>query len=269
MVQDRTYTYSQSINLNILRLFIWHCMKILFSGCSNTWGDELDNPETERYSYHVAKHFNAEEINVSDCGASVHMVATFALQWIKYNGKPDVVVIQWPPFQRSEFWRIRKKRLAALTPQDFREGSTKPDDHQSWAKFYFQEIHNDSLACDRWFLEMYAMENVMRQMGIKYVTISHNQWHHKAASACNNCDPDKHSKITMAINKIHMIDYCPIYSNHLQQIPEAIHGGILPKENQGVNTPEFRRKWLKPRSHPNEAAHIEIANHIIGKIESC
>ena len=239
-------------------------MKILISGCSNTWGAELDNPLGERYSRLVSDHFNADEINVSDCGASVHMVSTFALNHIKYYGKPDAVVVQWPPFFRSEFWRIRKKRLASLTPQD---GScNKPDDHKEWSAYYFANLHNDALSADRWFIEMYAMENVMKQMEVPYVTISHNQWHEDAQRSCN-CHPDY---VERDIKKTYDLDYCPLYSPYLKEIPKAIHGDILPPDEDGnINSKKFHDRWLKPKGHPNAEGHQRIAEHVIKKLEEC
>ena len=47
--------------------------KILFGGCSLTWGDELNSfsREKQRYSHIVSKYFNAEEINVSSNAISI------------------------------------------------------------------------------------------------------------------------------------------------------------------------------------------------------
>ena len=241
-------------------------MKILFSGCSNTWGDELDDPEAQRYSRLVAKHFDAEDINVSDCGASVHMVSTFAMNYIKQYGMPDAVVIQWPPYIRSKFWRVRKKRLASLTPQDWMPSNKKPDDHKEWSKYYFENIYNEAIAVDRWFIEMYAMENVMRQMDLPYVTISHNQWPALAQRACNRHPLYVGHK---NIQKVEKLDYCPIYAPYLQTIPASIHGDIIPPVNGNVNVPEYSARWLKPRHHPNEEAHGLIAKHVIKKLEEC
>ena len=261
MEQDKSYK-NPPVSLNNPK-DIYFSMKILFSGCSNTWGDELDDPEAQRYSRLVAKHFDAEDINVSDCGASVHMVSTFAMNYIKQYGMPDAVVIQWPPFYRSEFWRNRKRRLASLTPQD--GICNKPDDHKEWSAYYFANIHNDALSADRWFVEMVAMENVMEQMEMPYVTISHNQWHEAAQQSCN-CHPDY---VERDIKKTYDLDFCPIYAPYLKKIPASIHGDIIPPVDGNVNTPEYSARWLKPRHHPNEEAHGLIAKHVIKKLEEC
>ena len=45
-------------------------MKILFSGDSFTYGDELSNREKDRFSRLVSEHYSAEEINRAECGSS-------------------------------------------------------------------------------------------------------------------------------------------------------------------------------------------------------
>ena len=45
-------------------------MKILFHGCSITWGDELEDRENERYSKLVSDKFDTKENNIALCGNS-------------------------------------------------------------------------------------------------------------------------------------------------------------------------------------------------------
>ena len=45
-------------------------MKILYNGCSITWGDELTDRENQRYSRLVSNHYNAEEVNLASNGIS-------------------------------------------------------------------------------------------------------------------------------------------------------------------------------------------------------
>lgn len=222
-------------------------MKILFSGCSFTYGYELDNPEKERYSHFVGKRFDAEDINVSDCGASAHMVVFHLMNHIERYGKPDAVVVQWPPYIRSELWNSHwDRKMASMAPQDYLIHWDALD-HQKHSKYYFENIHNDAIAFDRWFMQMYAMENVMRQMDLPYVTISVD----KGVWDCPAYDN---------------LAYHPIYGPYVQETPAAIYGDILPQVR--INTAEeFKDRWCKPGGHPNEQAHRLIAHHVIRKLK--
>ncbi len=48
-------------------------MKILFHGCSITWGDELEDRENERFSKLVCDILCVEENNLAHCGNSNHL----------------------------------------------------------------------------------------------------------------------------------------------------------------------------------------------------
>ena len=50
-------------------------MKLLFLGCSWTWGDELQNREKERYSSIIGQRLNADVVNLSTPGYSNHAIA--------------------------------------------------------------------------------------------------------------------------------------------------------------------------------------------------
>ena len=45
-------------------------MSLCFSGCSITWGDELEKRYAERYSTLVSNHYDARHTNISKCGIS-------------------------------------------------------------------------------------------------------------------------------------------------------------------------------------------------------
>jgi hypothetical protein len=70
--------------------------KILFGGCSLTWGDELNSfsREKQRYSHIVSKYFNAEEINVSANALSIPQTIYKLYDAIKEDSNIDFCVVQ-------------------------------------------------------------------------------------------------------------------------------------------------------------------------------
>ena len=65
-------------------------MKILFHGCSITWGDELEDRENERYSKLVSDKFDTKENNIALCGNSNDRIVRETIEYLK-TSKVDVV----------------------------------------------------------------------------------------------------------------------------------------------------------------------------------
>ena len=57
---------------------------ILFSGCSLTYGDELENRIADRFS----TKFYKQHVNIAQCGMSNDMIVTKTIEYIEQN--PDV-----------------------------------------------------------------------------------------------------------------------------------------------------------------------------------
>lgn len=70
--------------------------KILFGGCSLTWGDELDprSRERQRYSRIVSEYFGAKEINASKMGISIPHTIYKLYDVIEETADIDLCVIQ-------------------------------------------------------------------------------------------------------------------------------------------------------------------------------
>ena len=49
-------------------------MSLCFSGCSITWGDELQNKFLERYSTLVSNHYDARPAKISAGGISIESI---------------------------------------------------------------------------------------------------------------------------------------------------------------------------------------------------
>ena len=76
---------------------------ITFSGCSITWGDELNDRLNERYSKLVADHYNTKGYNMSECGISNDAIVRRTIEYLQ-GTRPDLVVLQFTVTQRIEFF---------------------------------------------------------------------------------------------------------------------------------------------------------------------
>ena len=93
-------------------------VKFLFSGCSYTWGDELENYLVERYSKLVSDHYQERSINISECGISNDTIVRRTIEFLE-NVSTEVVVIQFTVQQRLELFN-EKGDIVISTPQSIR-----------------------------------------------------------------------------------------------------------------------------------------------------
>lgn len=80
---------------------------ILVNGCSFTYGDELANPEEQRWSSHLGRLLNKEVVNISAPGSSNAKILRDTLNWLNspetVNSEIEGIVIMWSAFERVEY----------------------------------------------------------------------------------------------------------------------------------------------------------------------
>ena len=79
-------------------------MKILFSGDSFTYGDEIVDNETFRFSRLVCNHFSAEEVNLGENAASNDKIVRNVFEYLSL-WDVDAVVIQFSVLSRFDAYR--------------------------------------------------------------------------------------------------------------------------------------------------------------------
>lgn len=78
-------------------------MNIAFFGDSFTWGDELDNPQNDRFSRLVCQKFDANEINISRRGSGNEEICLNATEFIMSNHQADFICIQLSNYIRYTY----------------------------------------------------------------------------------------------------------------------------------------------------------------------
>ncbi len=182
-------------------------MKLLFLGCSWTWGDELRNREKERYSSIIGKRLNADVVNLGECGFSNHAIARIFLD--QNLDQYDYVFVQLTTPSRAEFFdkdgitadiknkRLREK-LAKIYDQEkaklrFRQNMFKnkmwqrimPNvkrfmetghklDGKEWWELYYEEIYHDKFGDSEELLIYYLIRNRLTILNKKHVISSIN-----------------------------------------------------------------------------------------------
>ena len=80
---------------------------ILFSGCSITYGDELENPKKDRFS--------KNHVNISRCGLSNDMIVMRTIEYIEENPDVEYVVTQFTVPRRSTYYENEWKSITPWT----------------------------------------------------------------------------------------------------------------------------------------------------------
>ena len=201
-------------------------MKIVFAGCSFTWGDELENPEEQRFSRLVCNKLGAEEINVSCCGWSNDLILHNFLK----QPKPDVAVIQWTIKNRWQIWDDSQNDWETL--------NVNKKYRLQWnAIRYYRHVYTDQHGIENYWKNVYLTEQYCKDNDIKLIMMN-----------------VKYEKP--------VVDYVSPYQSLCEtgEIP-FIKGGILPYSNK-MKPDELKEYWME-YLHPNIKGHQIIADYLI------
>ena len=159
---------------------------MLFSGCSFTYGDELENWEKERFSSYFDSH------NIAQCGLCNDAIVRKTITEIESNpNKYDTVVVQFTLHTRTEV-PLRDKYLP-ITPQNLGfearigNGTLRIRRWQFAKAIYTNDLWNMHIGKENMHKNMFFMQSYLRMKGLKYVFLSidgHNPKHNDYTNSC-------------------------------------------------------------------------------------
>lgn len=209
----------------------------LFSGCSYTWGDELENYLDDRYSRIVTDHYQKKSVNISECGISNDNIVRRTIDWLE-NTTAEVVVIQFTVQQRLELFD-EEGNIVKCTPQSIR---TKQQ------KVYYKDVYTDQIGAENLWNNVFLWDSYCKARGQKYVSLLADHYDDairfpdrmyekgfgKWRRLCRDCMP------TMVNNGILGL---------MKQYPQHYVGGV----NGG---------------HPSVKGHIKMADKVVELIDA-
>ena len=146
---------------------------MLFSGCSFTYGDELENREKERFSAYFDSH------NIAQCGLCNDAIVRNTITEIESNpNKYDTVVVQFTLHTRTEV-PLRDKYLP-ITPQNLGfearigNGTLRIRRWQFAKAIYTNDLWNMHIGKENMHKNMFFMQSYLRMKGLKYVFLSND-----------------------------------------------------------------------------------------------
>ena len=210
---------------------------ITFSGCSITWGDELNDRLNERYSKLVADHYNTKGYNMSECGISNDAIVRRTIEYLQ-GTRPDLVVLQFTVTQRIEFFDANVEP-EKWTPQ--RLQSVRQRD-------YYLRIYNEVLGAENLWKNIFLFDSFCKSIGQKYVSIIAEHYENTQRW------PERYYENNIGYWRSLCNDYTPVWMHMdvlkgLRQCPAHYANGF----NGG---------------HPSAKGHKAIANKIIELIDA-
>ena len=210
---------------------------ITFSGCSITWGDELNDRLNERYSKLVADHYNTKGYNMSECGISNDAIVRRTIEYLQ-GTRPDLVVLQFTVTQRIEFFDANVEP-EKWTPQ--RLQSVRQRD-------YYLRIYNEVLGAENLWKNIFLFDSFCKSIGQKYVSIIAEHYENTQRW------PERYYENNIGYWRSLCNDYTPVWMHMdvlkgLKQCPAHYANGF----NGG---------------HPSAKGHKAIANKIIELIDA-
>ena len=198
-------------------------MKILFTGCSSTWGDELEDRLNQRYSKIVSDHYNIEEHNISLCGISNDTIVRNTIQWLENNNGADIVVLQMTVSSRREYidrdGNYQKWSVSTIT--------RKSNSMMNW---YYRIVQNGHYDAENFYKNLFLVETYCKLKSINLVVMHYQkkkdlfdssvweslceqqrhsirdflglEWHHRSAHPSSDNHKTIAKKVITSIDKI-------------------------------------------------------------------
>ena len=133
---------------------------MLFSGCSITWGDELEN-QADRFSSIVAEKIGIAENNVSSCGISNDAIIRRAV-----SAQPiQPVVLQLTVPSRIEYFTKEGPQKFSLQRQ------MKPVPYRREMRSYYTQVHNEQHQMENLFKNVFIFEQFCYLNNLKHIIL--------------------------------------------------------------------------------------------------
>lgn len=130
--------------------------KLYTIGDSWTYGDELENPETECYPYLLSQEFNCELINKAICGGPNDWMFRKTIEWVCSQENLDdvIVIVGWSSVnRREENYKIY-------------HGAYQDDEID---KFIFSKLSNNELEHYKSICYMISLQEFLKSKNVKYL----------------------------------------------------------------------------------------------------
>ena len=142
-------------------------MKILFNGDSNMAGEELLD-RSQSMSGVIARHFDAESVNLSLSGASNERIYNTTLAYLDKNPPPDLVIIGWSEhgreqwYQNGQFHEVNNLGVGQNLPDQLRRR------YQFWKNYIQRDEHWFRVMGVYWHNKIFNLHTMLLEKNIPH-----------------------------------------------------------------------------------------------------
>jgi hypothetical protein len=236
---------------------------LLFSGCSFTYGSELQGLENDlehlkkhRFSHLVANHFGMTYDNISRGGACNDWIVDSTVEWFESGNTCDVAIIQFSKKSRLISYDENEKATSILpnfhATQVFMDKENKFSQYNEKIAAIYKHLYTDYYGTQNYYKNLFFINQYLNNKNVKSVFLSLSD---------ESRNPLKRKQYELFCQNV--------------KIQHIISGIIPPKEkdpsfyckdyNVCLSTKSNGPLFLFGR-HPSEIGHQSIANYIIENV---
>tara|TARA_Y100001973_G_C5200772_1_gene337418 strand:- start:83 stop:781 length:699 start_codon:yes stop_codon:yes gene_type:complete len=228
-------------------------MTILFTGCSWTWGSELEGVESN-HEYRCANRFSGSHTNIAQNGISNEGIVRSTIKYIENNlkdcryhspkwnanNKVDFVVVQFTIMDRYSVYNNEWINLQAYM--------TDPKMKNHLARMFLKNFHNSVYAHNEFWRNVCLLENYLENRNMPYYFMRVDMDQHVR--------PEQTNEYREASKNKNMFKLCDDLLGHVQK------NGKEPNPNYCPNLSHLNPYF--GGGHPSVKGHKMIADHIQG-----
>jgi hypothetical protein len=220
---------------------------LLFSGCSVTWGGELEGintdveyRETHRFSHLISNQLGMSYDNISRPGISNDCIAERTIEWCN-NNTCDIVIIQLTQMSRTLRYN-ENHEYQPVCPHTIYKNS----EARLATSLYYKTFYNDFLGYQNYYKNIFLLKNYFLHKNIKYIFTSINN--------INNVTfPNGWKELCGDVKVLNFIDF----------LGENNFFNNFYNKNYCINYSITHKNKLLNGTHPSELGHQKIAEEII------
>lgn len=152
-------------------------MKIYFDGDSWTWGGELENNISERFSAIISRKLGAEEYNYAQCkGSNDSIIRRLLLE--NNISEYDFAIIQMTYPSRTEFYDGKYIRVATQDVKTMihkRKSIRNEDDLIFWTHYY-TNVYNQRYFADKEKIHCKTIRGHCKLHNVPLILTTNNNW---------------------------------------------------------------------------------------------
>ena len=167
---------------------------LLVNGCSYTYGDELENPERDRWSTHFGRRRNKEVVNIARPGSSNSKIFKDTMDYLRWN-KVKHCIVMWSAFERVEVYDLKKEDWLQVSPSRLDDGEKYITKNKKYWEYYYALITNRETCLLNTLNHMVQLQWICEELDIELL----QGWFHE------NCWKEYKRLVELATKKSHPV----------------------------------------------------------------